>query len=172
MTSPDANELNESLVGTASISESEISKDAVLAHRQIITINSNNVSTQHPVQTRDEYHAMPVNNSSTLPLTLTPPPFIRRRSSFIELLGSTVKIEAGGINGTIFTMVISTVGAGCLSLPYAVREVGLLFGIGLLIFGAILAYFTLDLLLIASEYLPIHCRSEKPNRNISYETYV
>eukprot|EP01084_Bolivina_argentea_P166511 289061_1 len=74
------------------------------------------------------------------------------------------------ILGSTFTMCISIVNVGCLTLPYAFRNVGLIFGIPLLLFGAILAYFTLDLLLISAEYLPEQLRGPKPYRNISYQT--
>ena len=82
------------------------------------------------------------------------------------------KLAAGSIKGSIFTMCISTVGAGSLALPYAIRNVGLIFGIALVMLSAPLAYFTLDLLLISAEYLPETLRGPKPLRDISYQTYA
>eukprot|EP01084_Bolivina_argentea_P124042 219818_1 len=72
--------------------------------------------------------------------------------------------------GAIFTMCISIVGAGCLSLSYALRNAGLIMGLILIFVGAFISYFTLDLLLIAAEYLPPNLKSLKPERNISYQT--
>eukprot|EP01084_Bolivina_argentea_P281961 482534_1 len=100
-----------------------------------------------------------------------PPPLLRSdsmSSRVMEFVGS--KFAAGSIKGSIFTMCISIVGAGCLSLPYAIRNVGLILGIFLVFFCAFLAYFTLDLLLISAEYLPETLRGPKPYRNISYQS--
>jgi len=77
---------------------------------------------------------------------------------------------AGSISGAVFNMCISTVGAGALALPYAVRSVGLIFGLIFTIVCAFWAYFTLDLLLVAAEYLPEELRGTGPQRNISYQT--
>ena len=73
------------------------------------------------------------------------------------------QLPAGSVKGSIFTVVISIVGAGCLSLPYGMRSFGLIPGIILLFVSALLSYFTLDLLLISVDYLP----SKTP---ISYRT--
>jgi len=89
-------------------------------------------------------------------------------SRALEFVAS--KFAAGSIKGSIFTMCISIVGAGCLALPYAVRNVGLILGLFLILLSPILAYFTLDLLLISAEYLPEELRGTGPLRNISYQT--
>lgn len=91
-------------------------------------------------------------------------------SRALEFVAS--KFAAGSIKGSIFTMCISVVGAGCLALPYAIRNAGLIMGMLLIICCPFLAYFTLDLLLISAEYLPKHLRGTGPERNISYQTYV
>jgi len=111
---------------------------------------------------------------NSLPSSGRPPPLRRTDSS--ASLGSRIfasvasKIAAGSIKGSIFTMCISIVGAGALSLPYALRNVGLVLGLILVFFCACLAYFTLDLLLISAEYLPEVCRGPKPLRDISYQS--
>eukprot|EP01084_Bolivina_argentea_P026041 48398_1 len=64
------------------------------------------------------------------------------------------KAKPISIASAIFTMFIGIVGAGCLALPYAIRQAGFVIGISLIIAAPILSYFTLDLLVIACEYLP------------------
>jgi len=89
-------------------------------------------------------------------------------SRALEFVAS--KFAAGSIKGSIFTMCISIVGAGCLALPYAVRNVGLILGLLLILLSPLLAYFTMDLLLISAEYLPEELRGNGPLRSISYQT--
>lgn len=59
--------------------------------------------------------------------------------------------KAGGMTGSVFTILASTVGAGVLSLPYAINLSGLYLGIGLFIFGMIVALYSCQLLVLAAE---------------------
>ena len=61
------------------------------------------------------------------------------------------KFRAGGLQGSIFTILASTVGAGILSLPYAVNLSGLYQGIVLFVLGLIVSLYTCQLLVIAAE---------------------
>mmetsp|Transcript_6169 Transcript_6169/g.9667 ORF Transcript_6169/g.9667 Transcript_6169/m.9667 type:complete len:459 (+) Transcript_6169:33-1409(+) len=61
------------------------------------------------------------------------------------------RFTAGSIKGSIFTLVVAIVGAGTLSVPFAIQQSGLLLGCGLFLAGACLAYFSLELLVISSE---------------------
>eukprot|EP01083_Nonionella_stella_P031049 85055_1 len=136
---------------------------------------SNSLNKQIPVNTdiHKAINSMSLNQQSSLPRSpfFRLPPLLRSPSAssrMMEFVGS--KLAAGSIKGSIFTMCISVIGAGMLALPYAVRNVGLILGIALVIFGAFLAYFTFDLLLISAEYLPEALRGPKPLRNISYQS--
>ncbi|ETO09713.1 hypothetical protein RFI_27670 [Reticulomyxa filosa] len=64
------------------------------------------------------------------------------------------KVKEGSIKGSIFNMILSTVGGGMLSLAFGVRQVGLIPGLILLTLSCWLSYFTNDLLLITCEYMP------------------
>lgn len=61
------------------------------------------------------------------------------------------KFRAGGLQGSIFTILASTVGAGILSLPYTVNLSGLYQGIVLFTLGMIVSLYTCQLLVIAAE---------------------
>ncbi|KAH9124410.1 hypothetical protein AeMF1_004823 [Aphanomyces euteiches] len=63
----------------------------------------------------------------------------------------TSKMQPGSVKGSMFTMTVSIVGAGILSLPYALEQVGLVMGIVLLVLGGLLAYFSLYLLVVCSD---------------------
>ena len=95
-----------------------------------------------------------------------------KTETIISRITEAIDTARGTIPGSIFTFVVSVVGPGCLSLSYALRNVGLIFGIFLVILGALLSYFTLDLLLICAQYLPETLRGPKPGRDISYHTYA
>ncbi|ETO13222.1 hypothetical protein RFI_24153 [Reticulomyxa filosa] len=64
------------------------------------------------------------------------------------------KMTAGSMKGSIFNMILSTVGGGMLSLAYGVKQVGLVPGLLLLIFSCWLSYFTNDLLLLTTQHMP------------------
>ncbi|KAF0683389.1 Aste57867_24513 [Aphanomyces stellatus] len=72
------------------------------------------------------------------------------KRSFIEEY-VTSKMQPGSVKGSMFTMTVATVGAGVLALPYALEQAGLVMGIGLLILGGLLAYFSLYLLVVCSD---------------------
>jgi amino acid permease len=61
------------------------------------------------------------------------------------------KFEAGGLNGSILTILASTVGAGILSLPYVVNISGLYQGIVLFILGMVVSLYTCQLLVLSAE---------------------
>jgi amino acid permease len=86
-----------------------------------------------------------------------PPPLVRTYSPWTPRGAALLiqdKIKAGSIKGSVFNMIISTVGGGMLSLPYGVREFGLIPGFLLLMVAGWLSYHTNDFLLIASAHLP------------------
>ena len=57
----------------------------------------------------------------------------------------------GSIRGSIFNLAGATLGAGALSLPYAIAEAGLLLGLLELAFAAFLTIYTTRLLISAGE---------------------
>lgn len=61
------------------------------------------------------------------------------------------KFKAGGMTGSMFTILASTVGAGILSLPFAVNLSGLYLGISLFIFGMVVSLYSCQLLVLAAE---------------------
>ena len=61
------------------------------------------------------------------------------------------KFKAGGLWGSIFTIMASTVGAGILSLPYAFNLSGLYQGILIFTLGMVVSLYTCQLLVIAAE---------------------
>ncbi|OMJ86424.1 hypothetical protein SteCoe_12087 [Stentor coeruleus] len=61
------------------------------------------------------------------------------------------KFQAGGLKGSMLTILASTVGAGILSLPYVVNISGLYQGIILFILGMIVSLYTCQLLVLAAE---------------------
>lgn len=63
----------------------------------------------------------------------------------------------GSLLSGVFTLVASAMGAGCLSLPHMLQQSGLLLGLGLLAFGAILAHMSLVVLMSCARYT--RCRS-------------
>lgn len=61
------------------------------------------------------------------------------------------KFQAGGLKGSIMTILASTVGAGILSLPYAINLAGLYEGIVIFILGMIVSLYTCQLLVLSAE---------------------
>ena len=61
------------------------------------------------------------------------------------------KLKAGGLAGSIFTILASTVGAGILSLPYVMSLAGLYQGIIIFILGMIVSLYSCQLLVLAAE---------------------
>ena len=72
---------------------------------------------------------------------------------------------AGSIRGSIFNLAGATLGAGALSIPYAVAVSGLLFALAQLVLASFLTVYTIRLLMRASrqtglqsyEDLALHC---------------
>lgn len=60
------------------------------------------------------------------------------------------------MKGAVFNLIVAVVGAGILSFPFAFRASGLLFSLFLLILCTFFSYISLNLLIIASDYLPKH----------------
>eukprot|EP01083_Nonionella_stella_P027747 76433_1 len=60
------------------------------------------------------------------------------------------------LKGAIFNLIVAVVGAGILAFPFAIRASGLLWGLLLLLICTYFAYISLNLLIIASEYVPSH----------------
>src|SRR5574343_1217320 len=59
------------------------------------------------------------------------------------------KLKAGGLTGSIFTILASTVGAGILSLPYVVSLSGLYQGRVIFILSMIVSLYSCQLLVLA-----------------------
>jgi len=66
------------------------------------------------------------------------------------------KFEYGSVNASVFSLIKITIGAGILTLPYAIMENGIVWGSFLIIFGGLVSWYTGYLLLIASD----HCGRE------------
>ncbi|ETO13041.1 hypothetical protein RFI_24335 [Reticulomyxa filosa] len=65
-------------------------------------------------------------------------------------------------------MVLSTVGGGMLSLAYGMRQIGLVPGLLLLVSSCWLSYFTNDLLLTASKFIP---KRHQQQQKLTYWTF-
>jgi hypothetical protein len=61
--------------------------------------------------------------------------------SFIQRIFG--KIEPGSIRGSIFSMIILTLGPGCLAIPKTVGDMSLIVGLTSLILSALASYWTL-----------------------------
>jgi len=61
------------------------------------------------------------------------------------------KIEAGSVRGSIFNMIILSLGTGCLSLPKAMGDMSLIMGLFSVFLTCIATYWTLYILTISSE---------------------
>lgn len=61
------------------------------------------------------------------------------------------KFKAGGIKGSIFTLITAILGAGTITLPYLAYQNGIVLAIILIIFGAIISYFCGMLLVECAE---------------------
>jgi len=66
---------------------------------------------------------------------------------------SKVSIGRGSLWSSVFTLVASAMGAGCLSLPHMLKKSGLVLGLLLLIIGAILAHLSLVTLMSCARYM-------------------
>jgi amino acid permease len=66
------------------------------------------------------------------------------------------KFRAGGVAGSVFSLVAATLGAGTLTFPYAIMMNGIAWGTFLVIFGAAISYYTGMLLVICSNHTGRH----------------
>lgn len=74
----------------------------------------------------------------------------------IHILGSPVrfidkKFSSGSLKGSIFNLLAGTVGAGILTLPFAINLVGLYLGIAIIISGMLISLYSCSLLVMCSE---------------------
>eukprot|EP00438_Fugacium_kawagutii_P034382 Skav204887 [mRNA] locus=scaffold2602:277357:279827:+ [translate_table: standard] len=69
-----------------------------------------------------------------------------------EAVGLAQVTGRGSMLSSIFTLVASAMGAGCLSLPHMFSKVGLALGLTLLTSGAILAHISLVILMSCARY--------------------
>lgn len=74
----------------------------------------------------------------------------------IHILGSPIryvdkKFSSGSLKGSIFNLVAGTVGAGILSLPYAINLVGLYLGIAIIMSGMFISLYSCSLLVMCSD---------------------
>ena len=65
---------------------------------------------------------------------------------------SKSKFRAGGTNGSIFSLIAATLGAGTLSFPYAMSVNGIIFGTLLIFIGALVSYYTGTLIVKSAVY--------------------
>ena len=66
-----------------------------------------------------------------------------KRSCWNKWFGT---LTPGSMRGSIFALMSTAIGAGVLSLPYVLRQSGLIIGVFFLVIGAIIAYFSMRLL--------------------------
>lgn len=66
----------------------------------------------------------------------------------------------GSMQSSVFTLVASAMGAGCLSLPHMFRQSGLALGIILLVCGALLAHVSLVVLMSCARYTGMRSLAE------------
>ncbi|CAK9012285.1 Putative sodium-coupled neutral amino acid transporter 7 (Solute carrier family 38 member 7) [Durusdinium trenchii] len=69
-----------------------------------------------------------------------------------EAVGLAHATGAGSMFSSIFTLVASAMGAGCLSLPHMFSKAGLVLGLSLLTCGAVLAHVSLVILMSCARY--------------------
>lgn len=78
-----------------------------------------------------------------------------RKLSLADIMMSPVrftqrKFRAGGAAGSIFSLIAATLGAGTLTFAYAIKENGIAWGTILIVFGALISYYSGMLLVSAS----------------------
>lgn len=61
------------------------------------------------------------------------------------------KFSPGSLKGSVFTILASTIGAGILTLPYAIKLAGMYLGICMFIAGLVVSLYTCQLLIIVSD---------------------
>ena len=61
----------------------------------------------------------------------------------------------GSIRGSVVSLIALTMGAGTLTIPYIISLNGLIFGSFLIVFGALISYYTGMLLVLIANLLVI-----------------
>lgn len=112
--------------------------------------NNNSVMTNKLDKTNDEEDYLNEELKSTKEkeddnsVNRTPKvPFIKKFSDVLLSPARYVKkkFRAGGVKGSIFSLITAILGAGTVSLPYLGASTGIVVSIMLIIFGAIISYF-------------------------------
>ena len=62
------------------------------------------------------------------------------------------KLRQGSQSSSIFSLIAATIGAGTLTFPYAIYLNGIGLGVILIVFGAVISYYSGMLLVIASNF--------------------
>ena len=62
------------------------------------------------------------------------------------------RFRAGGTEGSVFSLIAATLGAGTISFPYAIGQNGIVFGSILIILGAAVSIYTGILLVHCSKF--------------------
>mmetsp|Transcript_17008 Transcript_17008/g.23793 ORF Transcript_17008/g.23793 Transcript_17008/m.23793 type:complete len:581 (-) Transcript_17008:201-1943(-) len=85
------------------------------------------------------------------------------------------KVEPGSLRGSIFTLSSSAIGAGLLSLPLVIKNLGLLLGVSLIVVGALLALQSMNMLLDTADVIFVErgpAAGGTQGRSISYSELV
>lgn len=133
----DDDEINKYLNGDCSIDISKIESQ---------NINSENNNIQDQDSDEDTSKQASTDNFQNTFKDEIKEEEIISRSRFNRLFGP---LDPGSIRGSIFNMIILSLGSGCLSLPKYVGQVSLLMAIFLVIIIGVLVWWTLSLLSIA-----------------------
>eukprot|EP00511_Aplanochytrium_stocchinoi_P000871 CAMPEP_0204835406 /NCGR_PEP_ID=MMETSP1346-20131115/22569_1 /ASSEMBLY_ACC=CAM_ASM_000771 /TAXON_ID=215587 /ORGANISM="Aplanochytrium stocchinoi, Strain GSBS06" /LENGTH=119 /DNA_ID=CAMNT_0051969415 /DNA_START=282 /DNA_END=637 /DNA_ORIENTATION=- len=114
-----------------SSSRLDFEADAAAGHRLYEPLNQTQNQSQGSVDFVDDYENEELNRNLTYSDFQTPlTPFTRSPVQFFQ-----ERFKAGSMKGSVFILVVSIVGAGSLSVPYAVEKSGLVLGLGLFIIG-------------------------------------
>lgn len=88
---------------------------------------------------------------------------IENRSIYQRIFG---RVDPGSIRGSIFNLAILSLGSGCLALPQKFGQMSIIVSLIDILLAGIAAYWTLNLMIIASEKYKIYNYSE-----LVYHTY-
>jgi hypothetical protein len=140
--------------------DEEVEKYLTSIDETIQEDNNDKIATDTFIQKDIENSKMPINEEYTSDEKEQPndegvAPFAegKKRKLVNRLFG---KIEAGSIRGSIFNMVILSIGSGCLAIPKAMSQMSLLMGIIDIFLMAACTYWTLNMLTIASEKFQVN----------------
>ena len=59
-------------------------------------------------------------------------------------------MQSGSVRGSIFALCAVAIGAGVLSLPYVLKQVGWILGTILIIIGAVSGYVSMNMIIVRS----------------------